>query len=237
MEIGYIKLHRDIINWEWYDDINTCRLFIHILLKANHVEKKWHGVVIKRGQVLTSLKTLSEETHLSPQKIKTSISKLILTNGITNKSTNKNRLITVSRYDDYQTSTNNPANKQQTNNKQVTTTKNVKNIKNNTVNNKKACSFTKYEFYEKELWVEKAKKRFDWNEETSLHWWKIADNYSNKGNTYIDWLKAVDLWNEKSRVEIKEDPYDGIGKDLFLKRKAQIHGDEQRKIMKANESK
>ncbi len=31
MNDGFIKLHRKIIDWEWYDDINTKTLFIHIL--------------------------------------------------------------------------------------------------------------------------------------------------------------------------------------------------------------
>ena len=28
---GQILLHRKIVEWEWYTDINTCRLFIHML--------------------------------------------------------------------------------------------------------------------------------------------------------------------------------------------------------------
>ena len=32
--MDYIKLSRKILDWEWYGNINTCRVFIHMLLKA-----------------------------------------------------------------------------------------------------------------------------------------------------------------------------------------------------------
>ena len=28
---GYIKLYRSLLNWEWYDDINTKTVFLHLL--------------------------------------------------------------------------------------------------------------------------------------------------------------------------------------------------------------
>jgi len=37
-----------MLDWEWYDDINTKVLFIHLLIKANWKEKKWRGIKIKR---------------------------------------------------------------------------------------------------------------------------------------------------------------------------------------------
>ena len=47
---GWIKLHRKFLKWEWYDDINTSRFFLHCLFRANHKDKKWRGTMIKRGQ-------------------------------------------------------------------------------------------------------------------------------------------------------------------------------------------
>ena len=37
---GWIKLHRNILQWEWWDDRNTRDLFLVALLLANHKEKK-----------------------------------------------------------------------------------------------------------------------------------------------------------------------------------------------------
>lgn len=99
---GWIKLHRSILEWEWYNDNNTKIVFLHLLLTANHKEKKWQGITIKRGQKLTSLQHLAEETNLSMQQVRTALDKLKSTNEITTKSTNKNTLITVEKYSNYQ---------------------------------------------------------------------------------------------------------------------------------------
>ena len=139
---GWIKLHRKMVDWEWYNDNNTKILFIHLLLTANHKEKNWQGHTILRGQKITSLEHLAKETNLSVQQIRTSLSKLKSTNEITIKTTNKNTLVTILKYSDYQdkdeennkqdnTQFNNQiTNEQQTNNKQITTNKNDKNEKN-----------------------------------------------------------------------------------------------------------
>ena len=73
---GWIKIHRQILNWEWYKDINVKILFIHLLLTANHQEKNWKGQLVKRGQKLTSLQHLANETGLTLQQTRTSLIKL-----------------------------------------------------------------------------------------------------------------------------------------------------------------
>ena len=99
---GWIKIHRKMLEWEWYDDINTKVVFLHLLLTSNHKDKKWHGITIGRGQKLTSLNHLAKETKLTEQQVRTSLNKLKLTNEITIKTTNKYSLITIEKYSDYQ---------------------------------------------------------------------------------------------------------------------------------------
>lgn len=136
MEQGYIKLFRKFTNWEWYKDQNTKDLFLHLLITANHKKKKWQGIEIERGQVITSLQHLVDELGepFTIQKIRTSLKKLENTENITRKSTNKYMLITITKYSDYQDkeekATRKATNEQQTNNKQITTNKNEKNDKN-----------------------------------------------------------------------------------------------------------
>ena len=119
---GWIKIHRRLLNWEWWDDHNTTRLFIYCLLKANHSNAKWRGQDIKRGQFITGLNSLSAETGITLQSIRTSLKKLKSTNELTIKTNNKNSLVTVINYDLYQekNETNKPTNKQLTNNQQTT---------------------------------------------------------------------------------------------------------------------
>lgn len=122
----FIKLYEQILDWEWYHDINTFRLFIHLLLKANYKDSEFKGMTIHRGQLVTSLRSLAANTSLSIRQVRDSLEHLILTGEVTNKSYTKYRVITINRYDDYQSSdkqndkqmTNNTADKRQTNDKQ-----------------------------------------------------------------------------------------------------------------------
>lgn len=140
---GYIKLFRQIVDWEWYDDIPTCRLFIHLLLKVNHADHNWQGKKIERGSCITSFASLSTETKLSVEQIKRALKNLQKTGEIKKISTNQNTLIIVTKYDDYQCFTNvdnkQTTNGQQTDNKRTATNKNEKNDKN-IKNNNLYCS-------------------------------------------------------------------------------------------------
>lgn len=125
MEKGFIKLHRSILEWGWWGDINTSRLFIYMLIKANPANKNWRGIDVERGSFITSRATLSADTGLSNQQIRTALNHLQTTNEITIKSTNKTTKITVTNYDKYQQSVfvNQPAEQptsNQQNNQQLT---------------------------------------------------------------------------------------------------------------------
>lgn len=127
---GFITLQRQIIDWEWYDDANTFRLFIHILLKANHTDKNYRGTLIKRGTFLTGRDVLAKETGLSIQQIRTGLKKLKSTNEITIKTNSKGSVVQVVKYNDYQSVTSKVTNKQPASNQQVTTTNNDNNDNN-----------------------------------------------------------------------------------------------------------
>lgn len=99
---GWIKLHRKMVEWEWYNDNNVKILFLHLLLTANHKDKKWQGIIIKRGQKITSIQHLAEETKLTVQQTRTALNRLKSTGEITIQSTNKYSLITIEKYGDYQ---------------------------------------------------------------------------------------------------------------------------------------
>lgn len=100
--IGYIQLHRKLIEWEWYHDVNTFKLFIHLLLKANFEPKKWQGIEIKRGQLVTSIKHLANETGLTDKQVRSSLDKLIKTKEVGKQTTSQNTTLTILSYDLYQ---------------------------------------------------------------------------------------------------------------------------------------
>ena len=130
---GFVKIYRKITNWNWYDDPNTFRLFVHCILKANYKEKEWHGITIPVGSFVTSYAKLAKELKLTPDKIRLAMKKLKTTKNITVKSTTQYTVITVISYQKYQTNPKqNPEqipNESQTNTKRIPTTKERKNVR------------------------------------------------------------------------------------------------------------
>lgn len=101
---GWVKLHRKITEWEWYQDQNVFRVFLHLLLTANHDDKKWQGKLVKRGQKITSYSHLAHDTGLSVRSVRTAISKLSATGEVTYSNERKYSLITINNWDSYQAS-------------------------------------------------------------------------------------------------------------------------------------
>ncbi len=101
-------------------------LFIRLLLKANHKDSTWRGIEIKRGQLVTGLHSLANQTGIPVQRLRTCLSRLERGGEISRKSTNKFTIITICNFNKYQEK---PEEKQQTNNNQ--TTNNQQQRKNN----------------------------------------------------------------------------------------------------------
>jgi hypothetical protein len=128
---GWIKLHRQILEWEWYSDNNCFRVFLHLILKANHKEKRYKGIELNSGQIITSRDILAKETGLSSQQIRTALNKLISTNEITSVTSSQGTILQVVNYEKYQLSTNEITNEQPTSNQRATTNNKEKNNKEN----------------------------------------------------------------------------------------------------------
>ena len=214
---GYLKLFRKIDNWEWIDDIDVTYVFIRLLLKANYKEKIWHGTTIKRGQFLTSRRTLAKDMNLSEQRLKTVLKKLESTNEIEITATHQATLITVVNYEFYQSETEKATHDQPTINPvsnpqptqfsthEPTHAENGENIENS-------------EFYQSE--TEKATHQTTHqskeNQPTDVS--KINPNIRNnniKNNILLNYTKLNILFNyliykEQKFEKLKEDEREGI---------------------------
>ena len=171
---GWIKLHRQILEWEWYSDNNCFRLFLHLLLKANHKEKRFKGIELKVGSIVTSRDVLARETGLSSQQIRTALNKLISTNEITSETSPQGTILQIVSYEKYQVATNEITNEQPTSNQRVTTNNNVKKEKKFIIptfndvleycmqNNLDVDGVKFINFYESKGWMVGKNKMKDW---------------------------------------------------------------------------
>lgn len=117
---GFIVLHRKLVDWEWYKKPSVKDVFIHLLLTANFVDGRFEGQLIRRGQLATSLPSLSAGTGLSLQQVRTALKHLSATGEITDNANRRYRVITVVKYDEYQNLTDRLTVNQQSNNSQLT---------------------------------------------------------------------------------------------------------------------
>lgn len=136
---GWIKLHRKTLdNPIITKDSDYLAVWIYLLLNTTHKEYdvlfKGERVTLKRGQLLTGRKSISEKLKIDENKVQRILKSLENEHQIEQQKSNKNRLITIVSWDKYQQDE--QQNEQQLNNKrttteqQVNTNKNVKNIKN-----------------------------------------------------------------------------------------------------------
>lgn len=236
---GYIAIHRQIEKWEWYTDIPTKVLFLHLLIKAQHEDINFRGQTIKRGQLVTSRKKLSEETGLSEQQIRRAINNLQNTQEITSKATNKNTLITIEKYAQYQLTknknnqqnnqqtTNNATNKQPTNNQP--TNNNVNNINNNNNTQKKNIKRKGYSVEEQIAKIESKVLQEDLQDFVTMRQ-TIKDPITDRGmKILINKLAKLSEGNENKAHELLEEAIEKNWKSVYPK------DERQRKSKKQNE--
>lgn len=127
---GWIKLHRRLTQKAFYRRPYYLALWVHMLLSANHDEKEfiWNGSVIKvkKGQFITGRKQLSEQSGISESSVEDILRFLEKEQQIRQQKTNKYRLITILKWNEYQKSDNKPTTSRQ----QADTNKNDKKEKN-----------------------------------------------------------------------------------------------------------
>lgn len=88
-----------MLDWEWYTDLNTFKLWMHINLTCNIVpQKRMLGYTLQPGQVITTLPRLAAETGLTLQEVRTALKHLESSGDIRQQVTNKFRLITLENW-------------------------------------------------------------------------------------------------------------------------------------------
>jgi len=136
---GWIKLHRKMQdNPIIMKDADYLAVWVYLLLNATHTEYpalfKGKKIMLQPGQLITGRKSISEKLVISESKVSRILDAFKSEQQIEQQTSNRNRLITIKKWHSYQISE--QQNEQQMNNRwttdeqQMDTNKNVKNIKN-----------------------------------------------------------------------------------------------------------
>lgn len=187
MNIGWIKLHRQILEWEWYSDTNTFRLFLHLLLKANFKDQNHKGKLVKKGFLITGREQLSVETGLSVREVRTCLERLKKTNEIAINSNSKGTEIEILNYDKYQQETSETTSKRPANDQQTTTIKEYKESKEKKNTIPSLEEFVNYALEKKpNIDIDKVKFKYEaWR----LNDWQVQKN--NKLQPILNWKSTL----------------------------------------------
>lgn len=100
---SWIKLPRTFCDWRWYKDSQMVQLYLYLLINANMQSTEYRNTVIKRGEFMTSLRSLTVETGITIKTIRTCLSRLKRTKEIQLKKMNKyGTIIILTEYDKFQ---------------------------------------------------------------------------------------------------------------------------------------
>lgn len=135
---GRIAVDRSILNWRWYKNANTFRVFMHLLLTANYAPADYENIRLERGDVIVTYSGLGEVLGLSVKEVRTALDHLKETGETAVKKYPKYQVVSIVNYDSYQwvsagkTAVKGQSNGSQTAGKgQLSNKKNNNNINNN----------------------------------------------------------------------------------------------------------
>ena len=205
---GYVKLYRSYIDWEWFSDYKTAHLWTYLLCRAQWEDTRWRGIQIRRGQLLESLPNIAAKTGMSVMSVRTALNHLKTTGEITDEVTGFGRLITIVKYEEYQSQElegNKPSNReptgyQQGSNRELTAYKEVKEVKKNKKNKEERVAPTLEDiksFVKEEKLTIDPVRFFNFYEGQD---WKTASGYPIK-----DWRSKARAWQSSERPKRKEE--------------------------------
>lgn len=134
MNNGWIKLHRKTLYNPIWQKSNYVAIWIFLLLHANFEDKEviWNNkkTIIKKGSYIGSMRKISSHYGISISTVKYIIDYFVSEHMIEHKPNRRFSLFIIKNWDKYQDIEHCTAHKQNTNETQMKTTKNVKNNKN-----------------------------------------------------------------------------------------------------------
>lgn len=211
IDSGWISLHRKLLEkpiWLRSSPEQKC-ILITLLLMANHSEQEWEWkgerYTCMPGQMITSLEKIAKTAGagISIKNVRSAIKRFEKYGFLANESTNRNRLITICNYEDYQDQESNERQaKRQAGGKQAATNNNV-----NNVNKKKKKNIGVQKRFSPPS-VEEVKK-YCTERENNINPESFVDFYTSNGwmvgkNKMKDWKASVRTWEKRDKQQKNE---------------------------------
>ena len=203
----WVKLHRRIEDRWRYSEGDTARVFFHLLIRATHKAYNSWWVYLEPWQCIVWRKILADKLKISERAVRTAITRLISTNEITIKTTNRFTVITLVKWEDFQSddekttnaSTNRLTNKRPTNDQQTTTIQEQKNKRIITItpstNQLQSIKQILTDEWLANVWG------LDILQEFVDYWWETTKNWKEKRQLQKTWNLELRLKTWKKNKE------------------------------------
>lgn len=143
----WVKLYRKLLKSPIFDNEKALKVWVWCLLKATHIEREQlvgrQKVQLKKGEFIFGRKKASQELKMKEKTVYDYMKLLENLQMLVIKSNNKFSVVSIEKWENYQDAKIKSDNKRTTNEQQMNTNKNVKNVKNNIY--KEIEEFTKNE--------------------------------------------------------------------------------------------
>ena len=102
MEDGWIKLHRKMREWQYYQCPSVRLVFEELLFCANNKPGWFHGIKVGRGETMVSVTSLQEFTGFDRKTVVKALKTLVMSGEITREKCGRGMKTTIKNYSQYQ---------------------------------------------------------------------------------------------------------------------------------------
>lgn len=203
---GFVKIHRKILdNPIVVKDGETFAIWLYLLLNATHKDTdvlfKGKRITLKPGQLITGILSISKKLKVNKDKVQRTLKSFENDKQIEQQTSNRNRLITIVNWVAYQKvdkqNDKQVINKCETDDKQMITNKNIKNVKNNKnikekINKKE--KFQKPTLEELKDYIKE--KGFNVSAEAFIDYYE-SNGWKVGKNPMKNWKSTINGWNRR----------------------------------------
>ena len=205
---GYIKLYRKTLeNPIIMKDSEHLAVWTYLLMEATHKEIpnlfKGKKIMLQPGQLITGTKSIGENLKIHYVKVHRILSEFESEKQIEKQTSNKNSLISIVKWNDYQVNENQNETQMKSNckatEKQLKTNNNNKNIRNKEIKESIKKVFTKPTLQEITDYCVERNNNVD--AERFYNFYESKDWYVGK-NKMKDWKACIRTWEQRDKVDV-----------------------------------
>ena len=209
MSVGWIKLHRKLLDSRVFANEGLLRLWVYCLCRANHetnyvdiqTGKGKTEVKVNAGQFIFGRKSVSKDLKMNPSTLYKRMQKLEKIGNVNIQSNSHYSIVSICNWNVYQSNENEkeqakeqPSNRQVTGREQASNTdKNVKNVKNGKEYNGKPSKTDLIKYFSER--GDMIKSDIPLEAENFINHYEERDWKNTSGKKITEWKRQASTWN------------------------------------------